>query len=96
MGYFYKLNQKGQSAVEYILLIAVVVSIVTFVFKTEAFKGLFGDNGQFADVYKRELEYSFRHALGDRKPFRTPNYRSGQHDSYNGRFFGSKDAYPLQ
>jgi len=96
VGIIFKLNQKGQSAVEYILLFAVVISLASFVFKSDAFTSLFGENGKFADVYKRELEYSYRHGLAGRVRFTTPDYQTGTHDSYNGRFFGSKNAYPPQ
>jgi hypothetical protein len=90
----YKLKEKGQSTVEYILLFAVVISLVSFVFKSQVFLDLFGKNGKFADVYKRELEYSYTHGRYGRKSFQQPNYRSGKHDSYNDRFFGSRNAYP--
>lgn len=94
MDTIYKINEKGQSTVEYILLFAVVISLATFVFKSKAFNDLFGKEGQFADVYKRELEYSYRHGRYGRELFQPPNYKSGRHDSYNKRFFGSRDAYP--
>ena len=94
MEYLHKLKQQGQSAVEYILLLAVATSLVTFIIKSDGFKKIFGKDGQFATVYKAELEYSYRHALSSRKKFKKPSYKSGQHDSYAERFFGSKDAYP--
>ncbi len=94
------LNEQGQSTVEYILLIAVSISLVYMVFTSGPFEGMFGDKGQFATVFKSEIEYSYRHALGGRKPYRTPSYSGGNHDSYkNGsetRFFGAKDKYPTQ
>ena len=89
-----KLNQFGQSTVEYILLFAVVGALISFVFKSQQFQDLFGDNGRFNTVFKRKLEFSYRHGLEGEKPFQTPNYSIGAHDSYNGRFFGAKDAYP--
>ncbi len=94
MDTIYRLKERGQSTVEYILLFAVVISLISFVFKSQAFTDLFGKNGKFADVYRRELEYSYRHGRYGRELFKAPNYKSGRHDSYNGRFFGSKDAYP--
>ena len=86
-------SDRGQSTVEYILLFAVVASLIGFVFKSDIFEDIFGPNGRFGNVYKRELEYSYRHGLAGRETFSTPNYKTGQHDSYNDRFFGSKDAY---
>lgn len=94
--YKLKHDQKGQSAVEYILLITIVSFLISLVFKSDEFKNLFGKNGKFSDVFKRELEYSYRHGLGGRTPFTTPNYGSSIHDSYNDRFFGPTDAYPEQ
>lgn len=88
-----KIEQKGQSTVEYILLFAVVATLVTFVFKSKQFQDLFGDEGKFANIYKKEIEYSYRHGLGGREPFTQPDYKSAQHDSYSGRFFGAVDAY---
>lgn len=90
----FNLNQKGQSTVEYILLFVVVASLVNFVVKSQLFVDLLGENGQFAQTYKRRIEYSYRHGLGGDTPFSTPNYSSGTHDSYNSRFFGPTDAYP--
>lgn len=94
MDSIFKINEKGQSTVEYILLFAVVISLVSFVFKSQAFNNLFGKEGKFADVYRRELEYTYRHGRYGRELFQTPNYKSGRHDSYNERFFGSRNAYP--
>lgn len=89
-----KLDERGQSTVEYILLFAVIISLITFVFQSDAYQALFGDNGKFTSVFKREIEYSYRHGLGGRKRFERPSYNTGRHDSYNGRFFGARDAYP--
>jgi Flp pilus assembly pilin Flp len=90
-------NQKGQSAVEYILLIAVIAALINTVFTSDAFKRIFGDEGTFAKVYKQELEYSYRHALRGKKEFVIPDYKE-PHDSYfDGsatRFFSAKEPYP--
>jgi hypothetical protein len=90
-------NEKGQSSTEYIMLIGVVVIIVGSVFKSAGFKNLFGSEGLFAKTYKEEVEFSYRHTLGGREKFRTPNYRNSGHKSYkNGsetRFFGANEQY---
>jgi hypothetical protein len=90
-------NDKGQSSTEYIMLIGVVVVIVGSVFNSAGFKNLFGSEGLFAKTYKEEVEFSYRHALGGREQFRTPNYRNSGHKSYkNGsetRFFGANEKY---
>ena len=92
-------DQSGQTAVEYILLFAVVMSLILFVFKSDKFNKLFGEQGDFATVYKSEIEYSYRHTLSDRVPYSKPNYLDNGHDSFkrpsgNSRFFGARDAYP--
>ena len=86
------LNQDGQSMVEYILLIAVVVSLVSILFKSDLFQGYFGDNGKLSEAFKGKLEYTYRHAVNGKAFFRTPNYSS--HESYRGRFYAPRDVYP--
>jgi len=86
------LNERGQSTVEYILLIAVVVSLVSIFFKSPLFQGYFGDGGKIASTFKGKMEYTYRHGINGRKFFTQPNYSS--HESYNGRFFGAKETYP--
>lgn len=92
------LGQTGQSTVEYILLLAVVVIAVNTVFKSKAFQSIFGENGKFSKEFRGEAEYSYRHAIRGRKLFREPNY-ARKHDSYiqsgsSTRFFGAKEPYP--
>lgn len=91
------LDEKGQTSVEYILLIAVIVVIATSVFKSSGFQQLFGAEGLFAKTYREEVEYSYRHTLGGRKAFSEPNYSGSNHDSYKGggqtRFFGAVEKY---
>jgi hypothetical protein len=90
-------NDNGQSSTEYIMLIAVVVVIVSSVFNSSGFKNIFGSKGLFAKTYKEEVEFSYRHAIGGRKKFTSPNYGDNSHMSYkNGsetRFFGANEKY---
>jgi hypothetical protein len=92
-----KNDQKGQSTVEYILLLAVIISLVGTVLKSDMFRQLFGEEGKFAQEFRKEIEYSYRHALKGREFHTTPNYNQ-PHDSYervgDTRFFGAKEKYP--
>lgn len=97
--YIHLLNQKGQSSVEYIMLVVVVVSLVFSVLNSDAFRGLFGEQGKFATVYKNEIEFSYTNSYQGRKAFETPDYTSSSHSSYlqtggGTRFFGAAQAYP--
>jgi hypothetical protein len=92
-------SQLGQSAVEYIFLIAVIMSIVSAVFNSNFFKDIFGEEGSFATVFKAEIEYSYRHGLRGNQPFNPPNYVE-PHDTYvdgttgRTRFFSHANPYP--
>jgi hypothetical protein len=90
-------NQRGQSMVEYILLLAVVVAISATVLKSGFVSDYFGEDGTFTKNFKLELEYSYRHAVRGRKA-NSVNYTSPNHDSYkfsgDTRFFGPLQRYP--
>lgn len=92
----YKLlrNSKGQSTVEYILLLAVVVGIAATIFKATDFNNIFGPNGSVAQEYKDRLEFAYRHGLIVRGGRLVPDYSSGRHESYNNRFFSASEGYP--
>lgn len=93
-------NSLGQSMVEYIMLVAVVMTLAGTFFRSELFTQFFGDDGEFAKTYKNKMEYSYRHGLplpvGTTPP--TFNPASTQHDTYfksgDTRFFGAKEKYP--
>ena len=87
-------SQLGQSTVEYILLFAVVTSIAISIFKSEKFNQIFGQNGTVATTYKNQVEFSYRHGFSKSKPLGNVEYSSGNHESYNGRFFSASDGYP--
>lgn len=99
-----ELNQKGQTLVEYILLISVVVSLVITVYKSNAFKRLFGEQGEIGIKMKLQNEFSFRHAFyrtGTGEPVQDiprNNKDISIHPSYaepgvGTRFFGPKEPY---
>lgn len=92
------LNAKGQTAVEYIMLIAVVITLVTFVARSRIFQEYFGEEGQFAEVFRTQFEYTYRHGRNGRGAYSAPNYNDYNHDTYksssSSRFFGHIEAYP--
>ena len=97
-------NKKGQSVVEYILLLAVISSIGYSFYNNRAFKNfLRGDVGLFANLRKR-MEYSYRYGRemngdvnhADAMGFQ---YQTNKHDTYfnsnsgSSRFFTGVDPY---
>lgn len=95
-------NQRGQTVVEYILLLAVSASLVVTVYRSSTFQRLFGDNGSVGKLYKLDSEWGYRHAfIGGRTKGESPvPYQSAeQHPSYYNqmkgetRFFGPSDPY---
>ena len=95
----FKIDQSGQSTVEYIMLFAMIAILLTTVYNSDAIKKIFGKEGTFAKTYKEEIEFSYRHAHRGRKPFQQPNYSNNSHSSYSrgggsSRFFGAVNAYP--
>lgn len=96
-------SEKGQTVVEYILLLVVAVSLVLTVYRSQAFKRIFGEQGLLGQQIKSQSEYSYRHA-GPRSAVTVDvprdNKDGASHPSYTDpavggtRFFGPKTAYP--
>lgn len=94
---FTRVDQRGQSSVEYIMLFAMIAVLVTTILNSDSFQKIFGRDGTFAKTYKEEIEFSYRHTYRGREAFQQPNYASPQHPSYvdgQTKFFGARDAYP--
>jgi hypothetical protein len=90
--------------VEYILLLAVVVSLILTFYNSEAYRRLFGSKGKFAKMIKEESEFSYRQAYsrtsspditvpnaGEREITQYPSYKAPSGDT---RFFGPRNPYP--
>lgn len=95
-------NEKGQTMVEYMLLLAVSIGLVMTFANSEFFKRNFGSEGALAKKIKLEYEFGYRHAYltnnaGDIS--RDPS-SAQEHPSYyqtsgsDTRFFGPQDIYP--
>ena len=93
-------SHKGQSTVEYILLLAVVMSLVYLVVNSDRFKDLIGDDGAFATKMKNESEWNYRFANQGKDGFTMLTYPNGTNPTYwnaaNGqsRFVGPLKPYP--
>ena len=85
-----KLKQAGQSTVEYIMLLAVVMTFTMIVLKSDLFQSLIGGDGVFYLELKHQLEYAYKNGLpprgaeGVRFPApANPDYTNlTSHDSY--------------
>lgn len=100
-------SQRGQTMVEYILLLAVVLSLVGTFYRSDLFKRLFGKNGLIGATVKSKSEFAYRHAFAiDRQNNSVPtdvprtNRDISSHPSYatpgtsTSRFFGARNSYP--
>jgi hypothetical protein len=97
-------NTKGQSAVEYILLLAVISTIGFSLINNRRFKEFVGgDKGLFAGL-RKGIEYSYRYGrpLDDQVDFEEAmefKYSSNKHDLYfnakdgSSRFFTGTNPY---
>lgn len=94
-------SQSGQTMVEYILLLAVAISLVYTFYNSETFRRLFGEQGTIGQRIRIESEFSYRHAYMRKRPatdIDKNNRSSTEHHSYSdgtgSRFFGAKMQYP--
>ena len=80
-------NKKGQSVVEYILLLAVISSIGFSVYNNRKFKEFLGGNSGFFAELRKGMEYSYRYG----RPLNAEvnydeamefNYGSNRHHTY--------------
>jgi len=56
------LNEKGQSTVEYILLLVVIVTFITTVFNSRSFKEFFGDDSAFFNAIAKGMRSNYRYS----------------------------------
>lgn len=97
-------NSKGQSAVEYILLLAVIASISFAFYRNKNFKEFMkGDKGLFVAL-RHSMEYSYRYGreLGPNVDYDNAmsfKYQTNKHDTYynpeenRSRFFSGLAPY---
>lgn len=95
-------SEKGQTLVEYVLLLAVAVSIVVTFYNSDFFQNLFGQGGSVAKSVKSANEWGYRQGFyTPRSDDATVIHSSVEsHPSYynqsknKSRFFGPAEPYP--
>ncbi len=98
-------NKRGQTVVEYILLLAVISSLSYAFYNNKRFKNfLAGKDGMFF-MMKKGISYSYRYGIeyNPEVPFESKmeyEYGSNGHDTYfnakdnKSHFFSGADVYP--
>lgn len=83
----FKVDQKGQSVVEYLLLLVVIVSIGFSVYNSKPFKDFVGPNSSYFNHLKKGMEYSYRYGVSfdnntDYETAMEYDYSNNQHPTY--------------
>jgi hypothetical protein len=94
-------NQQGQTVVEYILLLAVAMSLVVTFYRSATFQRFFGTQGEVGQRYKLDGEWGYRHASMSGRVIEPnePKASAEDHASYFNKaksathFFGANDPY---
>lgn len=94
-------NQQGQTVVEYILLLAVAMSLIVTFYRSATFQRMFGTQGELGRLYKLDSEWGYRHASMTGRVTETnePKSSAEDHASYYNtlksetHFFGPSDPY---
>ncbi|MFZ8999718.1 MAG: hypothetical protein ACO20H_00310 [Bacteriovoracaceae bacterium] len=92
------LSEKGQSAVEYILLLAVVMSLVMVVFRNQTFQHYMGPDSPYFQTLRKYIEHSYRYGspvVTGLSPLDSNGY-SDQHTSYLSESGQSRFFTPLE
>lgn len=99
--HFLKRSDDGQSTVEYILLLAMVIGLTFTIFNSRAFKNFLGKDSNFFKVVAERIQMNYRYAsriplADDIGSAPTADHPSFARDSSTSRFFGYKDGqdYP--
>lgn len=102
--YFFLKNRDGQSTVEYILLLAVLVSLSFVVLNNAAFKDFIAGNSGLFLTIRKGVEYSYRYGIPansdtDFEGARDFDLQTNEHALYYNskegasRFFTGPDPY---
>jgi len=96
----HKLGNQGQTTVEYMLLIFVVVTLLFTILQSRVVRNVLGTEGETIQTFKRIIERGHRHAFSGGEPSDTYGNFTGRHESFvdietgETRFFVPTDPYP--
>lgn len=91
-------DRRGQSTVEYILLLAVLTTLVTAFFRSDLFIDYLGKEGSIFRNYAEVISYNYRHGRPrpvDGADMRNTHDYQGEHDTYKNLAGKSKFVIPL-
>ncbi|MFN8369002.1 MAG: hypothetical protein U0T83_00080 [Bacteriovoracaceae bacterium] len=97
-----KRNNLGQSAVEYIFLLAVVMTLITVVTKSDMFNKYLGQEGIIFQSAIQGYEFAYQNGLSreDKEKNYNPSRPNLNHPSFvhggNTRFFAPDSKYPVR
>ncbi len=90
-------NNRGQSMVEYILLVLVIVVTIRTLVKSELVQSIFGPNGKFTSAIGKQMEHTYQHGYSGPRYQGVIDYGTVNHPGYkNGgesRFFTGTERY---
>jgi len=95
-------NEKGQSSVEYVLLLVIVVVFVNTVIGSDIFKNFFGGESAFFQGLATGISRNYRYStivpesdvIGESPEFAHPSFAAD--GGGNSRFFVLAEEYPTQ
>lgn len=93
------LNERGQSTVEYLLLLVVITSFITIVLKSPAVKQWVGGDKSLYEAMARSIEFSFRYGHAGIDDDYSNNYSDPRLKTYSNedgnasRFFAPQVKY---
>lgn len=94
-----RIKEKGQSTVEYVLLLAVVMFLIGLVMRSPRFQALIGEDAEFFALLKNRMEFSYRfthtgsRAGAGREDISDPKNHDSFADDGRSRFAGATDPY---
>ena len=91
-----KLNNKGQSTIEYVLLLAVLMVLVTTVLSNQRFQNLLGPNGSLFRQYADVISYTYRHGVSGKNYQDQTGYSGSDHDTYGNNSADNRFAIPIE